>query len=65
MGFGQPYSTPQRLIVVPYWFLAAIFALPPVAWIIGRKSRFGILGVMILVAAIAVLLACMRPPAVS
>ncbi len=65
MGLGQTWSTPQRLIVVPYWFLAAIFALAPVVWITGRKRRIGIRGVMILVAAIAVVLACMRPPAVS
>ena len=65
MPMGHTFSIPQRLIVVPYWFLAAIFALAPVAWITGRKRRIGIRGVMILVAAIAVVLACMRPPAIS
>ncbi|MGO9470420.1 MAG: hypothetical protein ACLQVF_40510 [Isosphaeraceae bacterium] len=32
-----------RDIVVPYWFLAAVFALPPVAWLIRTRRRFGLL----------------------
>jgi hypothetical protein len=62
LGMGQPYTTSHRLVVVPYCFPAAVFALAPLAWLIGTRRRFGLLGVMILVAAIAVFLACSRPP---
>ena len=62
MRFGEPYSIDSRLIVVPYWFPAAVFALPPVAWLIGTRRRFGLLAAMLLVAAIAVVLAGLRPP---
>jgi len=55
----------ERLIIVPYWFPAGFFALAPVARLIGTRRRFGLLAVMILVAAIAVVLACLRPPAGS
>jgi hypothetical protein len=65
MGLGQPYTTSNRLIVVPYWLAAAVFALAPSAWMIARRRRFGLLGVMILMAALAVVLACLRPPAGS
>jgi hypothetical protein len=64
-GLGQAYSITNRLIVVPYWFLAAVFALPPVAWLIGTRRRFGLLAAMLLVAAVAVVLAGLRPPAGS
>jgi hypothetical protein len=62
MGMGRPYTTSNRLIVVPYWCPAAVFALAPLAWIIGTRRRFGLLSVMILVAVTAVVLACSRPP---
>jgi hypothetical protein len=64
-GLGQSYTIPNRLIVVPYWFLAAVSALPPVAWLIGTRRRFGLLAAMLLVAAIAVVLAGLRPPSDS
>ena len=60
---GQVITTSHRLIVVPYWFPSGVFALAPFAWLIRTRGRFGLLGVMILVAAIAVVLACLRPPA--
>jgi hypothetical protein len=60
-GLGQSYTIRNRLIVVPYWFPAAVFALPPVAWLIGTRRRFGVLTAMLLVAAIAVVLAGLRP----
>ncbi len=62
---GQVITTSHRLIVVPYWFPAGVFALAPLAWLMRTRGRFGLLGVMILVAAIAVVLACLRPPAGS
>lgn len=61
-GLGQPYTITNRLIVVPYWFPAAVFALPPVAWLIATRRRFGLLSAMLLMAAIAVVLAGLRPP---
>ena len=64
-GLGQPYTIRSRLIVVPYWFLAAVFALPPLAWLIGTRRRLGLLAAMLLVAAIAVVLAGLRPPSGS
>jgi hypothetical protein len=60
-GLGQSYTTTNRLIVVPYWFPAAVFALAPLLWVIRTRRRLGLLGVMILVAAIALFLACLRP----
>jgi len=62
---GQVITTSHRLIVVPYWFPAGFFALAPFAWLIRTKRRLGLLGLMILVAAFAVVLACLRPPAAS
>jgi hypothetical protein len=46
MGMGQPYTISNRLIVVPYWFPAGVFALVPFAWIAwryreGRPGRAG------------------------
>jgi hypothetical protein len=64
-GLGQSYTIRSRLIVVPYWFLAAVFALPPLAWLIGTRRRLGLLAAMLLVAAIAVVLAGLRPPSGS
>jgi hypothetical protein len=64
-GLGQSYTNANRLIVVPYWFLAAVFALPPVAWLIRTRRRFGLLAAMLLVAAIAIVLAALRPPSGS
>jgi hypothetical protein len=61
-GLGQSYTIANRLIVVPYWFLAAVFALPPVAWLIRTRRRFGLLAAMLLVAAVAIVLAALRPP---
>jgi len=61
----QTYTIPNRLIVVPYWFLASVFALPPVAWLIGTRRRFGLRAAMVLAAAIAVVLAGLRPPSGS
>lgn len=55
-------TTSHRLIIVPYWFPAGLFALAPLARLIGTRGRLGLLGVMIAVAAIAVVLACLRPP---
>jgi hypothetical protein len=37
-GMGQPYAMTNRLIVVPYAFPAAIFALAPLAWL-GNRPR--------------------------
>ena len=62
---GGVITTTHRLIVVPYWFPAAVFASAPIAWMIGTRKRFGLLALMILVAAIAVIVACLRPPAAS
>jgi hypothetical protein len=62
---GGVITTSHRLIVVPYWFPGAVFASAPIAWIIGTRKRFGLLALMILVAAIAVIVACLRPPAAS
>jgi hypothetical protein len=64
-ALGQPFTITSRLIVMPYWFPAAVFALAPHSWAIRTRRRLGLLGVMILVAAIAVFLACLRPPAGS
>jgi hypothetical protein len=60
---GGVFITSHRLIVVPYWFPAVVFASVPIAWIIGTRKRFGLLAVMILVAAIAVVVACLIPHA--
>ena len=49
-------------VVVPYWFPAAVFTLSPVALLIGTRRRFGLLAAMLLVAAIAVVVAGLRPP---
>jgi hypothetical protein len=62
---GGIITTSHRLIVVPYWFPAAVFASVPIAWMIGTRKRFGLLAVMILVVEIAVVLGCLRPPAAS
>jgi len=39
MGMGQAYTTANRLVVVPYWFPAGIFALAPLGWM--AASRLG------------------------
>jgi hypothetical protein len=39
MGMGQPYTTSNRLIVVPYWFPAGVFALAPLAWVLSRYRK--------------------------
>jgi hypothetical protein len=66
MGHGGGFFTSShRLIVAPYWFPAAVFASAPFAWMVGTRKRFGLLAVMILVAAIAIVVACLRPPAAS
>ncbi len=57
MGLGQPYSMTERLIVVPHWFPAGMFALAPLAWAAGVRRRVGVLDLMILVAAVALVLA--------
>jgi hypothetical protein len=36
IGFGQPWTSSHRLIVVPYWLLAGVFALPPLARVLRR-----------------------------
>ena len=59
---GEVFTISQRLIVVPFWFPAALFALRTVVWLIAKRKRFGLLAVMIFVSAIAVVLACLRPP---
>lgn len=53
MGMGQMYWSSHRLIVVPYWFPAGVFALAPLAWAAGVRRRVGLLDLMILVAAVA------------
>lgn len=57
MGIGQPYSLTYRLSIVPYWFPAVGFALTPVAWVAGLRRRTKLIGLMIVVAAIALALA--------
>jgi hypothetical protein len=64
-GSGGLITIPRRLIVVPYWFPAAVFASVPIAWMGGTRKRFGVLALLILVAAIAVVVACLRPPTAS
>jgi hypothetical protein len=56
-GMGQPYRLLNRLIVVPYWFPVGVFALAPFAWAAGVRRRVGVLDLMIIVAAVALLLA--------
>jgi hypothetical protein len=46
-----------RLIVVPYWFPAGVFALAPLAWAAGLRRRVGLLDLVIIVAAVALGLA--------
>jgi hypothetical protein len=53
MGMGQPHTTSNRLVVVPYWFPAGVLALAPLAWAAGLRRRVGLLDLMILVAAVA------------
>ncbi len=60
-GLGQSYSMTERLIVVPYWFLVAVFALAPLIWIM-RRRPVRLRSAIVLVAAIAIVLACLRPP---
>lgn len=57
MGIGQPYSSSHRLIVVPYWFLAGVLALPPLAWARGLRRRVGLVDLLFIVAALALTLA--------
>src|SRR5262249_17896935 len=40
---GQIYWSRNRLIVVPYWFPAALFALAPAVWAAGVRRRVGLL----------------------
>jgi hypothetical protein len=56
-GGGQPFSISNRLIVVPYWSPAGVFALAPLAWAAGVRRRVGLLDLMIIVAAVALVLA--------
>lgn len=53
MGMGAVYHMSYRLIVVPYWFPACVFALAPLAWAAGARRRVGLLDMLILVAAVA------------
>jgi len=39
MAAGQVYTTTQRLIVVPYWLHAGVFALAPLAWMAGWNRQ--------------------------
>jgi hypothetical protein len=57
MGMGQIYRMSYRLVVVPYWFPVGALALPPLAWAAGLRRRVGLLDLMIIVAAVAVVLA--------
>jgi hypothetical protein len=54
---GQPFVVSNRLIVVPYWFPVGAFAPAPLAWAVGVRRRVGLLDLMIIVAAIALVLA--------
>jgi hypothetical protein len=57
MGWGQIYWSSYRLIVVPYWFPVGVLALAPLAWAAGLRRRVGVVDLMIIVAAVALLLA--------
>lgn len=57
MGMGQPYSMTYRLIVVPYWFPTGVFALAPMAWAAGLRRRLGLVDLILIVAAVALMLA--------
>ncbi|AMV36460.1 hypothetical protein [Planctomyces sp. SH-PL62] len=57
MGLGRPYTGAYRLIVVPYWFPAGVLMLAPLAWAAGLRRRVGLIDLMILVVAIALVLA--------
>jgi hypothetical protein len=57
MGMGQIYWSSYRLVVVPYWFPVGVLALAPLAWAAGLRRRVGLLDLMILVAAVALVLA--------
>jgi hypothetical protein len=64
-GGGQPFRSSNRLIVVPYWFPVGVFALSPLAWAAGLRRRVGLLDLMIIVAAVAVVLALLASLAAS
>jgi hypothetical protein len=57
IGTGQLFWTSNRLIIVPYWSPAGVFALAPLAWAAGVRRRVGLLDLMIIVAAVALVLA--------
>jgi hypothetical protein len=56
MGMGQAYRASYRLVVVPYWFPTAVLAVAPVAWAAGFRQRVGLIDLVIIVAAVAVVL---------
>jgi hypothetical protein len=56
-GGGQPFRRSKRLIIVPYWFPAGVFALAPIAWAAGARRRVGLLDLILIAAAVALVLA--------